>query len=390
MKKILAAITATMCGICVTSMSNMALASGTETEIRDTVIEQSLILPENIAYIWDTLSQYLWDKETNTRTMDAFIELDKDRKIIIVADNEEILATAKSFVKGKELDESFIDYRIESFEDMIHDGYTVETPVTNDELETLIKTLQTLNSYIYEKGFIDNSAYASLYWDKHAIDCYVQSYAVEYEIKQFIEDNKIDENLITVIVAPEADYRVPEGGQRSYEEVNTIVADEYITLKNYLNDNGILSNVYLTTKGELNYPEVPYSCVEVYVRSQEDVDKLKVYMEENYYWQDVVEITVQSELSTDTDSTIHNKEYICLDGDSNDDGEFGVADVIKLQKYILTGDTLSEREAKSSDLIEDERIDVFDLIISKRMLININKQLHLYVPINGLENSVII
>jgi len=373
MKKILAAITATMCGICVTSMSNMALASGTETENRDTVIEQSLILPENIAYIWDTLSQYLWDKETNTRTMDAFIELDKDRKIIIVADNEEILATAKSFVKGKELDESFIDYRIESFEDMIHDGYTVETPVTNDELETLIKTLQTLNSYIYEKGFIDNSAYASLYWDKHAIDCYVQSYAVEYEIKQFIEDNKIDENLITVIVAPEADYRVPEGGQRSYEEVNTIVADEYITLKNYLNDNGILSNVYLTTKGELNYPEVPYSCVEVYVRSQEDVDKLKVYMEENYYWQDVVEITVQSELSTDTDSTIHNKEYICLDGDSNDDGEFGVADVIKLQKYILTGDTLSEREAKSSDLIEDERIDVFDLIISKRMLININK-----------------
>jgi len=144
-------------------------------------------------------------------------------------------------------------------------------------------------------------------------------------------------------------------------------------LKNYLNDNGILSNVYLTTKGELNYPELPYSCVEVYVRSQEDVDKLKVYMEENYYWQDVVEITVQSELSTDTDSTIHNKEYICLDGDSNDDGEFGVADVIKLQKYILTGDTLSEREAKSSDLIEDERIDVFDLIISKRMLININK-----------------
>jgi len=139
MKKILAAITATMCGICVTSMSNMALASGTETENRDTVIEQSLILPENIAYIWDTLSQYLWDKETNTRTMDAFIELDKDRKIIIVADNEEILATAKSFVKGKELDESFIDYRIESFEDMIHDGYTVETPVTNDELKHLLK-----------------------------------------------------------------------------------------------------------------------------------------------------------------------------------------------------------------------------------------------------------
>ena len=368
--RMIAVVAAIMC--CVTSVSapSMALASGAETENRDKVIERSLILPEDIAYIHDTLSTYLWDKETNTRTMDAFIELDKDKRIIVVADNKDVLAAVKTFIKEKELDESLIGYRIESFEDMVPDGYTVDTPVTNDELETLVNTLQALNIYLYEKRFIDNSAYASLYWGKHAIECYAQSYAVEYEIKQFMKENDIDENLISVIVAPEVDYREPTGGQRSYDEVNTIVASEYITLKKYLSNNGILSNVYLTTKGELDFPKVPYSCVEIYVRSQEDADKLKNFMEENYYWQDVVEVTVQTDLSADTDSTIHNKDYICLDGDSNDDGEFGIADVIKLQKCILTADTMSEREAIASDLINDDRIDVFDLVMSRRKLIN--------------------
>lgn len=368
--KMIAALAAMMC--CITSVSapSSAVASVAENENRDKVIEQSLILPDDIAYIWDTLSTYLWDKETNTRTMDAFIELDKDKKIIVVADNEEILATIKAFAKEKELDESLIGYRIESFENMIPDGYTVDTPVTNEDLETLVTTLQTLNTYLYEKGFIDNSAYASLYWGKHAIECYAQSYAVEYEIKQFMKENDIDENLISVIVAPEADYREPTGGQRSYEEVNTIVASEYITLKEYLTDNGILSNIYLTTKGELDYPKVPYSCVEIYVRSQEDADKLKNYMEENYYWQDVVEVTVQPDLSVNPDSTVHNKAYVCLAGDSNDDGQFGVSDVIKLQKWLLTADTMYERQGYASDLTGDGRVDVYDLCLSKCKLIN--------------------
>ena len=120
----------------------------------------------------------------------------------------------------------------------------------------------------------------------------------------------------------------------------------------------------------MDYPKVPYSCVEIYVRSQEDADKLKTYMEENYYWQDVVEVTVQSDLSADTDSTVHNKEYICLEGDSNDDGEFGVADVIKLQRCLLNADSMNEREATASDLVDDNRINVFDLVISRRKLIN--------------------
>ena len=136
-RRLLAAMTAAMCGICAASTPNIAFASGAEIENRDKVIEESLILPEDIAYISETLSTYLWDKETNTPTMDAFIELDKDKKIIVVADNEEILANIKAFVNEKALDESLIGYRVEDFEAMVPDGYTVETPVTNDELEKL-------------------------------------------------------------------------------------------------------------------------------------------------------------------------------------------------------------------------------------------------------------
>ena len=368
--RIPAIMIAAVCGLCVRSVPATASASRDEQENRDQVPEQSLILPEDIAYTWDTLNAYLWDKETNTRTMDAFTELDKEQNIIVVADNEDILAGIRAFVREKQLDESLIGYRIERFAEMIPDGYTAETPVTNEELETMVTALQALNTYLNEKGYIDSSAYASLFWGRHSIECFAQSYAVEYDIRQFIAESGIDGNLICIVVAPEADYRVPDGGQRSYEEVNTIVAGEYIALKQYLSDSGILSNIYLTAKGVLDLPQVPYSCIEIYVKSQEDADKLKAYMEENHYWQDVAEITVQPDLSADPDSLIHNKAYICLKGDSNDDGRFAVSDVIKLQKYLLTADTMNEREAIASDFTADGKVDTFDLVLSKRELLN--------------------
>lgn len=104
------------------------------------------------------------------------------------------------------------------------------------------------------------------------------------------------------------------------------------------------------------------------MKSQEDADTLKAYMEENHYWQDVVAVTVQSDLSANPDSTIHNKAYVCLAGDSNDDGKFAIADVIKLQKCLLTADTMYEREAFASDLTDDGRVDAADLTIQKQQL----------------------
>lgn len=367
--KMIAALAAVMCSITSVSAPMPAFAGEAETENRDQVTEQALVLPEDIAYIRDTLRTFLWDRETNTRTMDAYTELDENRNIIIVADNEEILAAVRAFVTENALDESLIGYRIERFADMIPDGETAETPVTNAELETLVSTLQTLNTFLTEKGFTDNSAFASLYWGRHAIECYAQSYAVEHEIRQFMKENDLDENLITVTVAPEADYREPTGGQRSYEEVNTVVAGEYITLKQYLHECGMLSNIYLTTKYSAALPDVPYSCVEISVRSQDDADALQAYLEEAHYWQDVVEITVQPDLSADPDSTIRSKDYICLAGDSNDDGAFAISDVIKLQKCLLATDTMTARQGYASDLSGNGCVDAADLAMQKRHLI---------------------
>ena len=110
--KMIAALAAVMCSITSVSAPMPAVAGEAETENRDQVTEQSLVLPEDIAYIWDTLRTFLWDRETNTRTMDAYTELDENRNIIIVADNEEILAAVRAFVTENALDESLIGYRI--------------------------------------------------------------------------------------------------------------------------------------------------------------------------------------------------------------------------------------------------------------------------------------
>ncbi len=247
---------------------------------------------------------------------------------------------------------------------------TSERAKQNDSLETLLTVLKELNKNLYRSGFTDKSAYASLCWGQDSIQCYVKDSSVRDEVADFIKDNDIDRKLVDIIVSPDYDFCVPTGGNRSYDEVNTIVADEYFSLKKYLNENNVLSNVYLTQKCSEERPDAPYSCVEIYVKTQEDADTLKAYMDENYYWSAVIDVTVKPDLSGDTDSTIYNKDYICLSGDSNDDGEFGVADTIKLQKFVLAADTPTEREGAASDLTNDGSVDVFDLVLSRQKLVN--------------------
>lgn len=242
-------------------------------------------------------------------------------------------------------------------------------PVTNEELETLLDTMNTLGTYLCEKGYIENSASTSLLWDNHFVDCYVKSESVGDDVMQFASDNGLSDK-VNIIVAPEYNYEVIIGGQRSYDEVNTIVADEYLSLKKHLKDANILSNIYLTTKYSEPHPDIPYSCVDIYVKTQEDADELKKYMLDNYYWDAVVDVTVQPELSAITEISARYKSFICTKGDSNDDGEFGIADVIKLKKYLLNTEEMTERQGAASDINSDGTIDVFDLCAAKSELIN--------------------
>lgn len=57
-------------------------------------------------------------------------------------------------------------------------------------------------------------------------------------------------------------------------------------------------------------------------------------------------------------------------GDVNADGSFTVADVVLFQQWLLTVPDAVLADWKAADLCEDDRLDVFDLCMMKRMLIN--------------------
>lgn len=59
-------------------------------------------------------------------------------------------------------------------------------------------------------------------------------------------------------------------------------------------------------------------------------------------------------------------------GDVNADGEFTVADIVLMQKWLLAVPDVRLADWKAGDLCEDNRLDVFDLCLMKRELITQN------------------
>ena len=59
--------------------------------------------------------------------------------------------------------------------------------------------------------------------------------------------------------------------------------------------------------------------------------------------------------------------YTDIKGDVNNDGLFNISDLVTLQKYLLGNGTLSNW--KNADLCNDNRIDVFDMCLMRRLLI---------------------
>lgn len=58
-----------------------------------------------------------------------------------------------------------------------------------------------------------------------------------------------------------------------------------------------------------------------------------------------------------------------VDGDVNNDGFFTIADVILMQKWLVAKPDAVLENWKAGDLYEDNTIDVFDLCLMKRKLI---------------------
>ena len=66
------------------------------------------------------------------------------------------------------------------------------------------------------------------------------------------------------------------------------------------------------------------------------------------------------------------KDISHVRGDVNADGELSIADVVLLQKWLLSKSDAVLADWKAGDLCEDGRLDVFDLCLIKRLLIGFN------------------
>lgn len=54
----------------------------------------------------------------------------------------------------------------------------------------------------------------------------------------------------------------------------------------------------------------------------------------------------------------------------NADGEFSIADVVLLQKWLLAVPDTKLADWKAADLCEDNKLNVFDMCLMRHMLVN--------------------
>lgn len=95
--------------------------------------------------------------------------------------------------------------------------------------------------------------------------------------------------------------------------------------------------------------------------TDDTVKELTVYMKKNSW----------SNNNTPTESIDTVKT---ITGDVNNDGEFNISDVVILQKWLLAVPDTELVNWKAADLCEDDKLDVFDLCLMKRTLIEKNNE----------------
>ncbi|MDE6783811.1 MAG: dockerin type I repeat-containing protein [Ruminococcus sp.] len=59
-----------------------------------------------------------------------------------------------------------------------------------------------------------------------------------------------------------------------------------------------------------------------------------------------------------------------MKGDIDGDGKIAVADLVSLEYYILGRDKLSSEQFSSADINNDGKVDTFDFVLLRKMLIS--------------------
>ena len=76
-------------------------------------------------------------------------------------------------------------------------------------------------------------------------------------------------------------------------------------------------------------------------------------------------VTSRNTLGWVDSQLVYFNVYSTIDGDCNNDGQFSVADVVMLQKWLLNDGTVLDNW-KVADLYEDDMLNVFDLALMKK------------------------
>lgn len=89
---------------------------------------------------------------------------------------------------------------------------------------------------------------------------------------------------------------------------------------------------------------------------------------------EILKKTYQSEYVITLDELPDWSTYLpkpnIVKGDINFDGEFNIADIVKMQKWLLAVPDVVLKNWKAGDLCKDDRLDVFDLCLMKRLLMD--------------------
>lgn len=68
--------------------------------------------------------------------------------------------------------------------------------------------------------------------------------------------------------------------------------------------------MYITSETDRENTDIKYTLIEVYVKDKVSKYILKSYMKENYFWQDVVKISIVPGLAGEPENTVYLKDHV--------------------------------------------------------------------------------
>lgn len=184
--------------------------------------------------------------------------------------------------------------------------------------------------------------------------------------------------------------KYPCANYKLHEEIKSDATDRISLDKNMLDDLGDTYAIELDYESATGYPPVIalqrwssapsiwhtvqpfYFNGDKAVFLAEDISSALKQLDVSSSELDGIAVTAYSGEITLKNAKILTKsdEIQSVKGDVNADGEFSVADVVLLQKWLLAVPDIELADPKSADLCEDGKLNVFDLCIMKRELIS--------------------